>query len=487
MTNHPSGTSDDDVRALLDAAPAELVLPNARAKITADNRRAKRRIAVLDDDPTGSQSVHGVQIVTVLEPAEYRSALADPGSVCFVLTNSRSISEADARALNHRVSADIYALEPEHGGTTEIISRSDSCLRGHVLAEIDELDKTSEEVAGRSIDGVLFVPSLFSAGRFTIGDVHWAVVDDGPTPVGETEYARDATFGYTHSRLADFLAERSGGAIDRDAVLSISLEVIRSGGPEAVADILRRATGRQWIVVNALSDHDLDVVALGLIIARRQGKNFLYRSGPSFVRALAGIEPRPLLGAADFACAPGGTGHGLIVVGSHTRSTNEQVDILRRHSPLAEYELDVTVLLDPATRDDHVRSSAQAITEALRHYDVLLLTSRSLTHGQNAAASLEIARTISTGLVQTVARSRGARPSWVLAKGGITSHDVAVRGLGITRATVAGQVLAGISLFLPADAPEEVLGTPYVVFPGNVGGPAALADAVVVLQEAAAS
>lgn len=116
---------------------------------------------------------------------------------------------------------------------------------------------------------------------------------------------------------------------------------------------------------------------------------------------------------------------------------------------------------------------------------MLLATSRVLARGQDAATSLEIARSVSAGLVETVARVRAARPSWVLAKGGITSHDVAVGGLGITRARVAGQLLPGISLFLPVDAPPEVRQTPYVVFPGNVGGPDAVADAVAVLQTAA--
>ena len=485
MTSPPAAGATDDVEALLAAAPPELVLIDARERIAEDNRRAGRRIGVLDDDPTGAQSVHDVQVVTVYDQAEYRSALTSPGAVCFVLTNSRSLDEVEARTLNHRVAADLYALEPDHGGTTELVSRSDSCLRGHVLAEIAELSAASEEVTGRAVDGVLFVPALFAAGRFTIGDVHYAMVDGTPTPVADTEYARDATFGYTQSRLTDFLVEKSGNSIAADSVLSIPLQVIRGGGPEAVADILRQATHGRWIVVNALSDHDLDVVVLGLVIARREGRTFLYRSGPSFVRALAGIEPRPLLDADDFRCAPLSTGHGLVVVGSHTRCTTAQVEALQQRFSPIEIELDVAALLDPGRRADHIRQTAQRVVEALRHGDVLLATSRRLTRGHDAAASLEIARTVSSGLVETVARSRTARPSWVLAKGGITSHDVAVRGLGINRARVAGQLLPGISLFLPVDAPEDVLQTPYVVFPGNVGGAEAVADAVAILRAAA--
>jgi uncharacterized protein YgbK (DUF1537 family) len=79
--------------------------------------------------------------------------------------------------------------------------------------------------------------------------------------------------------------------------------------------------------------------------------------------------------------------------------------------------------------------------------------------------------------------SLAARPAWVVAKGGITSHDVAVRGLGIRRAEVAGQLFPGvISVFHPVDAAPEALGMPYVVFAGNVGDDGTLADVVAILN-----
>jgi uncharacterized protein YgbK (DUF1537 family) len=82
---------------------------------------------------------------------------------------------------------------------------------------------------------------------------------------------------------------------------------------------------------------------------------------------------------------------------------------------------------------------------------------------------------------------RGAKPAWVVAKGGITSHEVAEKGLGIRRARVEGQFWPGqVSLFSAQEAPAEVMGAPYVVFPGNVGGEEALADVVDVLAAAVA-
>ena len=90
---------------------------------------------------------------------------------------------------------------------------------------------------------------------------------------------------------------------------------------------------------------------------------------------------------------------------------------------------------------------------ALERSDVVLYTSRALVRGRDRDDSLAIARTVSAALSQVVRDALAAGPAWVVAKGGITSHDVAVRGLGIRRAEVAGQLFPGvISVFRPLDA-----------------------------------
>ena len=70
----------------------------------------------------------------------------------------------------------------------------------------------------------------------------------------------------------------------------------------------------------------------------------------------------------------------------------------------------------------------------------------------------------------------------MIAKGGITSSDVATRGLGVKRALVRGQLLPGVPVWrLGAEA--RFPGIDYVVFPGNVGSDTALADAVQQLSQ----
>jgi uncharacterized protein YgbK (DUF1537 family) len=446
----------------------------------AGDRLTGRRIAVLDDDPTGSQTVHGVQVVTRADGDGIDAALSAPGSTCFVLTNSRSLPEAAAIELNADLGRSLLDLGQRLGGRLNIVSRSDSTLRGHFIAEVRVLDGARRDVLGAGYDGVLLVPSYFEAGRFTVDDVHYA----RDVPVGETEFARDATFGYSASNLRDFVAEKSGGSIGAADVHSIGLEDIRAGGPARVAEILREATGGAFVVVNATEYADLDVVVLGLLEVEAEGRAFLFRSGPSFVRALAGLQAQEPLTAAEIWPDGHPGGHGLVVVGSHVCVSTSQVAIARARGAFEEVELDVAEVADPARRDAHVAEVGGRVVSGLGRADVLLVTSRTLARAEDPDASLDISRAVSAAVVDVVRAARGARPAWVVAKGGITSHDVAVHGLGIGRAGVAGQLLPGlVSVFRPIEAPEEVVGVPYVVFAGNVGDEDTLAYVTDVLRK----
>jgi uncharacterized protein YgbK (DUF1537 family) len=195
----------------------------------------------------------------------------------------------------------------------------------------------------------------------------------------------------------------------------------------------------------------------------------------------------PLRGSELFGDGPTSPGrpansrsHGLVVVGSHVGQTSRQVAALQARGGVTEVELDVPALLDGT---DVAGAAAGRVAAALAESDVVLYTSRTLVRGRDRDDSLAIARTVSAALSQVVHDSLAAQPAWVVAKGGITSHDVAVRGLGIRRAEVAGQLFPGvISVFQPLDADEAAVGKPFVVFAGNVGDDGTLADVVAILN-----
>jgi uncharacterized protein YgbK (DUF1537 family) len=463
--------------------PAGAGNPELRASIRRMRAADGLLLGVLDDDPTGAQAMHDVEVVTVLTEGAYQAALARPAAACFVLTNSRSLAQPDAADVTARAARGLISAAGRRGARIQLISRSDSTLRGHLMAEVAALNAVGGEKLGRGFDAVLLIPAFIEAGRLTVNDIHWARTADGLVPVGETEFARDAAFGYAASDLKDFIAEKGHGAIGRDDVVSISLSDIRSGGPDRVRDLLTGLHDGAWVVVNSSRYSDLETMACGVLLAERAGRRFLFRTGPSFVRAFTGIEPlAPLRGGHLW---PGGWPegrHGLIVVGSHVGRTSRQLAVLRARTDVTGIELSVPDILSGTA--DPVASAATQVADALGRSDVVLYTSRRVAAGNSPEHSLQIARTVSAAVARIVRHALAARPAWVLAKGGITAHDVALHGLRIRRAEVAGQLFPGlISVLRPVDAAPEALGVQYVVFAGNVGDDSTLAQVVAILNE----
>ncbi|MGX1471723.1 UNVERIFIED_CONTAM: uncharacterized protein YgbK (DUF1537 family) [Streptomyces canus] len=437
------------------------------------------RLVVLDDDPTGTQTVADVPVLTSWTVDDLRWALRKDSTVFFVLTNTRSLPPEDAAARNREVVRALRTASAAEGTGYVLASRGDSTLRGHFPLETDVLTK---ELG--TVDGVVLVPAYIEAGRLTVNAHHWKRTADGLLPVAESEFARDATFGYRSSSLPEWVEERTGGRVPADEVLRVTLDDLRGGGPAHTARLLSSLRGGRAAVVDAVCDDDLRVLALALAQAEENGTRLVYRVGPSFVRARAGQAARAPLTPAELRPLRGDAPHGLIVVGSHVALTTRQLDRLRERGGIAEYELDVALLLDEERRDGHIAEVAAAAAGALDSADAVIRTSRVLVTGADADDSLAISRRVSAALVEVVRQVNATRrPAFVVAKGGITSSDTATHGLEIRRAWARGTLLPGIvSLWEPVDGPAA--GIPYIVFAGNVGGPDALADALELLRSA---
>jgi len=461
-----------------------------------DEVRKGRRLVALDDDPTGTQTIADLPVLTSWTVADVQWALQQPTTGFFVLTNTRSLSEADAAERNRQIVDALDQAASLEQVSYVIASRSDSTLRGYFPLETDVL---AEELAARGtvVDGVIICPSYVEPGRLTVDSVHWARTAEGMIPVSHSEFAKDASFGYRNSDLRDWVEEKTAGRIPREEVATITLTDIRVGGPERVYEILADLRNGQPVVVDTAEDADQQVVVLALLRAEAAGKNFIYRIGPSFVRARTGQRATP---PADpdrlreiFARRPTdsdetrpATAHGLIAVGSHVGLTTRQLDRLRDRGKIIEVELDVPTLLEDSARDRHVTNVARQAARTLRNNDadsdIVIRTSRTLVTGNDAVSSLVIARTVSAALVGTVREIVSqVRPAFVLAKGGITSSDTATEGLGIRRAWCRGTMLPGIiSLWVRVTGPAQ--GIPYIVFAGNVGDDDALAAVIDTLR-----
>ncbi|MBX2998019.1 MAG: hypothetical protein KF893_05865 [Caldilineaceae bacterium] len=456
----------------LAALPPEYA-EDLRGSIRTRVETSGRALVVLDDDPTGTQTVHNVPVLTTWDVDALSAELASGGPVFYILTNSRSLPVAGADALNREIGRNLLEASRRTERDVAVVSRSDSTLRGHFPGEVAAL----AEALGGNFDGWLIVPFFLEGGRYTISDVHWVAEGDQLIPAGQTPYARDAAFGYVHSNLKDWVDEKSGGRIDAASVASISLDDIRRGGPEEVTARLMDLHGGQCCVVNAASYRDLEVFVMGLLAAEDAaedggGKRFLYRTAASFVQVRAGIAARPLLTAADISAAEGRGG--LFVVGSYVPKTTAQLNSLLALPDITALEIPVAELLDDR-RSSIVGRIIDDVNRALGQGETTVIyTSRKYVGAAGGESDLSIGRQVSDALIDIV-RGVAVRPRYLVAKGGITSSDVATQGLGVRRAMVMGQILPGVPVWRTG-AESRHPGLAYVVFPGNVGGDDALVE-----------
>jgi len=317
------------------------------------------------------------------------------------------------------------------------------------------------------LDAIFMVPAFFEGGRITVGNVHYLVDEGERVPTSETEFARDSVFGYSTSHLPEYIEEKTGGRVPAATVQSVSLDLLRNASPEALAGFLEGLRGRKFVVVNAENYADLDRFADALLEAVRRGKRFAFQSAASVVKALARLPDKPLLGAEIVR----GTGPGFFVVGSYVRRTTSQLRLLLKCPSIEGVEVDVREVL--GSFDALLEKTLERVRTAWSaNRTPVVHTSREELRFDSAEKRLLAGQTVSRFLAEVV-RRLPTPPPYLVAKGGITSHDVLMSGLEVDRAVVLGQILPGVPV-VAALAGSRFEAMPYVIFPGNVGGDEAL-------------
>jgi uncharacterized protein YgbK (DUF1537 family) len=468
------------VEQLHQSCPPKRSCAEARAKIRRFNDSMKLKLVVLDDDPTGCQTVHGIKVLTSWQRQVLEKALLQ-SNFFFVLTNSRAYSQQQAVKINQEIVG--HLLELVNRDCLKVISRSDSTLRGHFAAETQAL----MDLLG-PFDGVLVIPYFKEGGRFTCNDTHYVQEGNQLVEAHKTEFARDPVFGFKDAYLPAWIEEKSCGFWKKKDVTSISLEDIRHGGPEKVYQKLKAVESSQPVIVNALCDEDLEVAVLGMCQAEAQGKRFLYRSAASFVKIRAGISDAPLYSPAKT------NGCGLVIVGSYVDKTTKQLNYLTERVKLQKIEVVVHKALGN-TRSNYLRELVAAVDDALlQKASVVVYTDRQYALTGTDQQRLDAGKRISDFLCELVARI-SQTPDYIIAKGGITSYDIATKGLKVKEALVLGQIVPGVPIWqlgdpclrrgklVPAEAGSKYPGLLYVVFPGNVGSDKSLYEVYAKFRE----
>jgi uncharacterized protein YgbK (DUF1537 family) len=424
------------------------------------------KIIVLDDDPTGSQTVHSCLLLTQWNVETLRIGLADSSPIFFILTNTRALTPERAAAVTQEVCHHLkqaIALEGIHDFL--VVSRSDSTLRGHYPIETDVI----ADILG-PFDAHFLVPAFFEGGRITRNSIHYLNVNGVDTPVHETEFARDSVFAYHHSYLPDYVAEKTAGRIAAQQVERFLLPDLRAG----VLERLLNLHDNQCCVVDGETQADLDRFAREILTAAAQGKRFLFRSAASILTSLAALPPQPIAPEKMAAYVRDGK-PGAVIVGSHVKKTTEQLTQLLQAPGVEGVEVEVALLLEP--EDSNLDLLARVVAQAARIHQAgktpVIYTSREELTFADIQTRLDFGEAVST-LLMDILRHLPEDIGFLISKGGITSNDTLSKGLALSTVRLLGQVIPGVSMVRTESNHSQFPNLPVVLFPGNVGGANAL-------------
>ena len=448
------------------------------------------KIVVIDDDPTGSQTLHGCPLLLRWDVDVLRKGLRHSSPILFVLANTRALLPDAAAARNREICQSLqlaFAAEGLAPMDVLLVSRGDSTLRGHGVLEPQVIN---EELG--PFDATLHVPAFLEGGRTTVNGVHLL----NGIPVHTTSFALDKLFGYSTSDLPSWLEEKSCGCISSATVQRLSLAQLdcaaepvaqRGGeGMKALLSWLGALHDNQPIVVDAERPEQL--AALGQAVEQlRESKRFLFRSAASLLNGLANLGPQPLAveGLARLRRRDqfGVLLPGMVMVGSHVPLADVQLERLLEAPQCVGLELPVARLaqvLESIEADlllaDFEQQQLVQLVEVLKSGRTpVLFSSRGELGFPSAVAQLRFGN----ALAQLMGRLAGAllpQLGYLISKGGITTHTLLAEGLGLHLVQLEGQLLPGLSLVRAlTDGGRQEL--PIVTFPGNLGDSQTLLDA----------
>ena len=446
------------------------------------NTMTQTKIIAIDDDPTGSQTVHSCLLLTRWDVDTLAHALHDDSPLFFILSNTRGMDAERAAEVTREICVNLKsALDRLHEKGKHInpivVSRSDSTLRGHYPVETDII---AEELG--PFDAHFMVPAFFEAGRFTRDSIHYLMVDGEAVAVDQTEFAKDSVFGFSTAYLPAYVEEKTDGRIKATQVQRFLLDDVRGDCRQRLCEL----SGNVCCVVDCETQADLNHFADQLQVAAQLGKRYLFRSAASLLTAFARLPEQPIK-ATEMSAYVRDNQPGVVLVGSHVAKTSAQLGYLIEHTDVVAIDVDVRQLAAGqkfATTDSMAALANDIIDKVqfahVQGSNVVIYTSREELQFPTQQQRLDFGERLSAFLMDLV-KQLPESIGFLISKGGITSNDVLSTGLELRQSRVLGQILTGCSMVrCPADHPRYP-DLPVVIFPGNVGDETALAQAFTIL------
>ena len=478
MINSKEARNTQEVLASIPSVDTKLVQQMLKDEL----RDLNKKIIVLDDDPTGVQTVHGISVYTDWSLESIEMGFKEDNTMFFLLTNSRGFTAAETEQAHIEIAENIVKVANKVNKDFIVISRGDSTLRGHYPLETEVLKNTVEQNSNVQYDGEVILPFFKEGGRFTIDNIHYVQYDEQLIPAGETEFAKDRTFGYEKSHLGEWVEEKTEGKYTAENTTYISLTSLRELNVEVITNQLLQVKDFEKVVVNAVDYVDVEIFVIALVKAMKAGKQFMFRSAAALTKVIGGVSDKLLLTREELVQEE--TNHGgLILVGSHVKKTTEQLEVLKTNESIEFIEFDCHLVLEENKFQQEIDRVIETTESLIKEGKTVTVYTRrerlDLGEGKKEE-ELKLSVQISDAVTSIVQRL-SIRPNFIIAKGGITSSDIGTRGLEVKRATVAGQIKPGIPVWLTGEE-SKFPGIAYVIFPGNVGAVTTLKETVDMLN-----
>ncbi len=430
------------------------------------------KFVVIDDDPTGSQTVHDCLLLLKWDCSTLVKGFESKSNLFFILANTRSLSENDAKLTIEEICKNLKTVIASQAYEEEIIfiSRGDSTLRGHNFLEPSALNSCLGP-----FDATFHIPAFIEGKRLTINGLHF--VDK--KPINQTIFARDKIFGYETNNVKNLLFQKSKSQINFEDIQNLLLsdiEILNDEENNIVFKTLKNLKNNKHVVVDVENYSQLKKFSLVIKKLIKQ-KKFLFRTAASFISSIS-EKKKVTQGEIFFSNLRKRNKEksflpGLIIVGSYVELSTIQLKNLLKISTCNPIELDVFEFFKINSSDNNQERrnifKNLFLNEIRFSFDQgktpVLFTSRKIL-SLDYSEQFNFYNSLAFFIAELVADLK-FEIGYLISKGGITTNVILSNGLNADYVYLEGQILTGISVVTCNLKNDEKI--PIVTHPGNIG------------------
>ena len=446
------------------------------------------KIIIIDDDPTGSQTVNGCNLILRWDYETLLKGLKDSSNLLFILANTRSLSKEDVKIRLKEICSALREIMNHSSFAEEdfvLISRGDSTLRGHNFIEPYIIN----ELLG-PFDATFYIPAFIEGNRTTVNGNHF--VDN--IPIHKTIFSKDKIFGFNTSNIKELIYEQSNYQLDFNNVENIFIkdfEVLETNQPSKLFMHIEKLKNNKKVIVDSMDYSQLDKFS-SIVKSLLKKKKFLFRSAASFISSLSNVKQiqKDHIYFSQLRRKNNNDEamKGLIVVGSHVELSTLQLNKVLDISLCQPIEINVFKLYEFFKLGDNlnqINSLKELILNSIRQNlsrdsIPVLYTSREIISPTNENDLIHFQLFLSAFIAKIVSAVKN-EIGYLISKGGITTNAIISEGLKADSVYLEGQILPGVSL-VTFNLLKQKGKLPIVTFPGNMGNKMSLVQALEILE-----